>query len=242
MNPSSKRCLVCNGIHQLWNCEKFKNKSYNDRIRIVRDARLCKNAIPSLLGWTLIGPTVKVKEESTFNVRLNDESDETLLLQVKNFWETDFADSISSSKVAMSVEDERALAIMESSVRKVSGRYQVALPWRQQPPHLPNNRVVAEQRLSLLKKRLLRDPEFFARYKAAVNDYIAKGYARRVPLEELHPLSKPLWYLPHHAVFQPHKPDKLRAVFDCAACFKGTSLNDQLLHGPDLTNYLFGVL
>jgi len=45
---------------------------------------------------------VKVKEESSFNVNfvlLNDESDsrdETLLLQVTNFWETDFADSISS--------------------------------------------------------------------------------------------------------------------------------------------------
>ncbi|XP_068735428.1 uncharacterized protein [Montipora capricornis] len=205
-------------------------------------------AIRSLLGWTLIGPTVKVNEESSFCVnfvRLNDESDsrdETLLLQVKNFWETDFADSISSSKVAMSVEDERALAIMESSVRRVSGRYQVALSWRRQPPYLPNNRVAVEQRLSLLKKKFHRDPEFFARYKAAVNDYIAKGYAKQVPVEELYPNGRPLWYLPHHAIFHPHKPDKLRVVFDCAARFKGTSLNDQLLHGPDLTNSLFGVL
>ena len=57
---------------------------------------------------------MKVKKESSFNVnflRLNNESDsrdETLLLQVKNLWETDFADSIFRSKVAMSVEDERA--------------------------------------------------------------------------------------------------------------------------------------
>ena len=150
-----------------------------------------------MLGWTLIGPTVKVNEESSFCVnfvRLNDESDsrnETLLLQVKNFWETDFADSISSSKVAMSVEDERALAIMESSVRRASGCYQVALPCRGQPPYLPNNRVAVEQRLSLFKKRFHRDPEFFAHYKAAVNDYIVKGYANQVPVEELYPNGKP---------------------------------------------------
>ena len=43
VNHSSKRCLVCNGIHQLWNCKQFKNKSYNDRIRIIHDARLCEN-------------------------------------------------------------------------------------------------------------------------------------------------------------------------------------------------------
>ena len=26
------------------------------------------------------------------------------------------------------------------------------------------------------------------------------------------------WYLPHHSVYHPHKPDKLCVVFDCAAC------------------------
>ena len=82
----------------------------------------------------------------------------------------------------------------------------------------------------------------FSENTKTINDYIAKGYTRRVPDEQLDVIDKPLWYLPHHAVFHSRKPDKLRIVFDCAAKLRGTSLNDQLMHGPDRTNNLFGVL
>ena len=51
-----------------------------------------------------------------------------------------------------------------------------------------------------------------------------------------------MWYLPHHPVIHEQKPGKVRVVFDCAARFGDTSLNDQLLQGPDLTNNLTGVL
>ena len=49
------------------------------------------------------------------------------------------------------------------------------------------------------------------------------------------------WYIPHHGVYRPKK-NKIRVVFDCSVKFKGTSLNDHLLSGPDLTNNLIGVL
>ena len=51
-----------------------------------------------------------------------------------------------------------------------------------------------------------------------------------------------VWYLSHHPVFHPDKPDKTRVVFDCAAKFREVSLNDKLLQGPDFTNTLVGVM
>ena len=70
--------------------------------------------------------------------------------------------------------------------------------------------------------------------------YISKGHARKVPLDELHVEGKrPLWYLPHHPVL--NKPGKTRVVFDCTAKYGGTSLNDQLLTGPDLINSMVDV-
>lgn len=49
------------------------------------------------------------------------------------------------------------------------------------------------------------------------------------------------WYVPHHGIYHPHKPGKIRVVFDCSAKYQGKSLNDLLLSSPDLTNTLFGV-
>ena len=50
------------------------------------------------------------------------------------------------------------------------------------------------------------------------------------------------WFLPHHAVFKRSNPEKCRVVFDCAAQFKGVSLNDVILQGPNFLNNLSGVL
>jgi len=50
------------------------------------------------------------------------------------------------------------------------------------------------------------------------------------------------WYLPHSPVLNPNKPEKVRVVFDAAAEYGGTSLNNNLLQGPDCTNNLVGVL
>ena len=65
------------------------------------------------------------------------------------------------------------------------------------------------------------------------------GYA--VPCKS-EPVEGKVWYIPHHGIYHPRKPNKIRVVFDCSAKYKNVSLNGMLLQGPDLTNQLVGVL
>ena len=71
----------------------------------------------------------------------------------------EFHDSQFSIEKGLSQDDKRALAIMEESAELCGGHSEIALPWKVFPPDLPNNKIVAERRLGLLKKRLLKDPE-----------------------------------------------------------------------------------
>ena len=50
------------------------------------------------------------------------------------------------------------------------------------------------------------------------------------------------WYLPHHPVINPHKPEKVRRVCNAAAKYQGVSLNDKLLSGPGLLQSLIGII
>ena len=60
--------------------------------------------------------------------------------------------------------------------------------------------------------------------------------------EEASTTTPKTWYLPHHPVFHPAKPNKVRIVFDAAAKCQGTLLNDNLVQGPTLMNKVVDVL
>lgn len=51
-----------------------------------------------------------------------------------------------------------------------------------------------------------------------------------------------VWYLPHHFVEYPNKPEKISVVMDWAASFSQVSLNNQLFLGPPLLPKLVSVL
>jgi len=77
----------------------------------------------------------------------------------------------------MSVEDQRALSQVETSVKHVSGHYQLGMPWHKSV-NLPNNCEFAFGRLRYLKKRFCHDPHLFEKYRDTINGYVSSGYAR----------------------------------------------------------------
>ena len=109
-------------------------------------------------------------------------------------------------------------------------------------PKLPKNRELAENRLVSLEKRLERNPVLEKRYKETIDQYISKGFARKLTQNENRNTSDIANFAPHHCVLNPKKLDKVRRVFDAGAKFKRISLNDNLLNGPDLLNSLITIL
>lgn len=71
--------------------------------------------------------------------------------------------------------------MMEESAELRDDHYEIALPWRVFPPDLLNNKLVAEYRLSLLKKRLIKDPDLHQKYVSFEDELFKKRYAQKVP-------------------------------------------------------------
>ena len=201
-------------------------------------------AVRNKLGWTLMGPVcsrANTKRNIHFT-RAGNDSDSILLQQVQKMWKVDFNDAKSLRREEMSVQDKQALGIMEEMICKTpDGYYQLAMPWKSNVSHLWNNRSMVENRMKSLAKRFQCDPELQVKYTAVVEDNINKGFASKIPDDEIQSNS-PVFYLPHHPMFNPRKPGKLRVVYDCVAKYAGRSLNEQLLRGQDFVNQLVGVL
>ena len=140
------------------------------------------------------------------------------------------------------MKDETALNMLEASIVMRDGHYETGLLWKNSDVELPDNRAAALTRLCHTERKLDRDEHLSRRYTDVIEGYIRDGYARQVTPDEAAAQNGRQWYLPHHGVIGPRKPGRLREVFDAAARCRGTSLNDNLLTGPDLSNSLIGVL
>ena len=191
--------------------------------------------------WNLIRPnhdasngmpnTAVVNRAQVIAIEELAQLDQTLRTSINQ----DFHERMKDEKKENSVEDVKFLVQCEKSVIMIDRHYCVDLPFREPDIQLPNNHSQGQQRLSSLKRKLMKDTKFKRDYVEFMEKIIEKGYAEKIPENEINTDNRHVWYIPHHGIYHSKKPDKIRVVFDCTASLQGVSLNNQLLQGPDLT-------
>ena len=196
-------------------------------------------------GWVLAGraapPGITAPQVSIGHIRVKETTDESSLQELlKRFW------AIESKQIVhgpvLSEEDSRGLKVLEETTRNIGNRYEIGIMWKSDQVKLPDNRNVALRRLFAQERRFVHHPEYAQKYHDVIQDYVSLGHARYLSKEEADTRSDRTWYLPHHGVISATSTTtKVRVVFDGAAEFQGTSLNDNMIRGPNLLNNLHGV-
>ena len=216
-------------------------------------ARLCP------LGWTGIGRIDDKAESSrpsttkylrTFRAQVepthyqsceHGQKEEALNSFVKQFWDMESIGITKSTAAEMTPSEKLAWEKARNSLRFDGTRYEIAVPWKNCRPQLPNNRLMAKNRLKSVEQKLLRDGELGRAYQGVIEDYLEKKYIRKVLQDES--VLETEWFLPHFPVVKPDRATtKVRVVFDGSAAFEGNSLNNESLPGPKLQSNVFDIL
>ena len=201
------------------------------------DGSNCPYATLTFFGWTLNGP-VEGTSDSTEGLTHVIQGESCIEEQVENLWKIDL--EVESTCKTLSEDDKKVLKLWDSDTVLKGNRYWLPIPFKSGTPNMPNNYMMALYRLQSLKKRL-DNTGMYPRYDSEVQNYLNKGFAEMVPHDEIELNDGSVWFLPHHHVVNPIK-DKVRVVFDCAAKYKGVSLNNTCYQGPNLLNPMLPIL
>lgn len=194
-------------------------------------------ATRTVLGWVVNGPCKAGNKVKTKSFLIKTKGNDVCGLCA------DVVDSLHNDKQEYSHEQNLFMSKVKSSIKHLeNGHYQISLPIKSENIKLPDNKSQALQRLHHLKGKFVKDHKLYTDYKTFIDNMLSEEYAVKVKPQFYHGQVGRVWRIPHHSVYHPRKSDKIRVVFDCAARFKGTLLNDNLLQGPDLANSLIGVL
>ncbi|XP_078370370.1 uncharacterized protein LOC144654152 [Oculina patagonica] len=204
-------------------------------------------ATQSKFGWLLSGPVPnnEFSTETTLNTLCqmidaqptrNDDLNETLT----KFWEI--------SKIPDECNDTEVTGVQKHfqdtiEFNKVTGRYNVILPWKDNKQNLPTNFTLARKRLSNLQHTLKgKHPELIHKYNEQLLDQLKRGFIEQVLDPNIH--QGVMHYMPHFPVFKESNTTAMRIVYDASAKIssKALSLNDCLHTGPNLIQRLQNML
>lgn len=100
-------------------------------------------------------------------------------LVLNHFTTEDFGVKLSTNPIE-SDDDARARGLLESLTRRVGDRFETGLLWKTDAVKLPNSYNMTLGRLLGVETKMKRDKKFADQYKAIIDSYIQKGYAKKM--------------------------------------------------------------
>lgn len=150
----------------------------------------------------------------------------------------------------MTLAEERELEVVKNGLKYVAAddhserpHWHAKYPWVEDTATLPNNRSAVEATFLRTEKQLAREPEWKAAYAAQVHEMVGRRAAMKLTKDVLREWTGPVWYISHLIAPNPHSvTTPVRLVWNSSQKYKGVSLNDLLLKGPDVLNSVRAVL
>lgn len=134
------------------------------------------------------------------------------------------------------------MQIIEKTTIRKNNRFETGLLWKYDNVQFPNSFQMAMKRLECQDRRMQANPALTDNINKQIQNFITKGYARKLPPVEINVDDPRIWYLPVFHHLDPKKPEKVRLVWDAAAKYKGVSLNSMLQTEPDNLSSLIDIL
>ncbi|KAK7928986.1 hypothetical protein WMY93_005381 [Mugilogobius chulae] len=150
----------------------------------------------------------------------------------------------------MTLAEERELEVIKDGLTYVKGdahvntpHWDAKYPWTQDPASLPNNKDAVKATFLRTERQLDREPEWKAAYTAQVHEMVERRAAIKLTKEMRSNWKGPVWYVSHLVAPNPHSvTTPVRLVWNSSQKFRGQSMNDILLKGPDVLNPIRAVL
>ena len=197
------------------------------------DGNLCSVMVENLVNQSI--PVLNLHTEPDEYVK------RSLLPNLEDFWSLEAIGVTDNPEVN---DADMALKQFNSKVKINSeGRIEVGLPWRKEPPDLPDNYGLAFGQLKSQMRKYRENPDLLQKVNTIMEEQLASGKIEIVSPEKS--TKGPVSYLPHHPVVTPLKETtKVREVFNGSAKTRKefNSINDCLYPGPVILPDLVGMI
>lgn len=164
---------------------------------------------------------------------------------LQQFWSTESVPQYFSEKGS---EHDLCEGIFKETTILKDKKFQVNLPLKisldEVKDTLGNSFDFALYRFLSLERKLHKNPKLLSDYDKFISEYVQLGHGHYVEFNSLDFKDKPLYFMPHHAVYNENsKSTKTRVVFDASMqTDKKRSLNDLLLNGAPVQKELFDIM